>query len=628
MSASNRSLLDCSLVNKLANDGEARCLLLQGLDDCDAGRALLPYIDFLYCWPKWGYWPLALLVLWLVTLLVALGSTASSYLCPALVVISKSLQLSQSVTGVTLLAFGNGAPDTIATIASIRHNRTALAIGELFGGGTYVATVVVGLVFISNDFDVIQFSLLRDIIFYLAASYWAFLLYFHGYITVIHAAGFIALYIVYLVVAIFGPSVITKCIQARLRIASNGSENLPDNATDNASETTDHSSGDALLAEADDIVAIPVPFVQRPRLRRSSSGVSLHHHHENAIHFFTASVEESGARSLRGSPRSSHGASARHGSSSTSSGEATPLLGRSTEQRAEYSQWKELLLQLSPIEPREWNTKPLWSKLFDMLTLPIHLALVLTVPVVDPENRLANWCRPLNALQCITSPLLTLGLFRAFFDRLGGLVPLWTIALTMGLLLATALLSTSAAHEPPSYHCGFAYAGFIVSVLWIYGIATEIVALLKTFGVFYGISDVLLGMTVLAWGNNIGDLVTNLSLAKQGFPQMAMSACFAGPVLALLLGIGIAFNMNFASLSLEVIKLQYSRLLLVVYIVLVGMMLLLLLSMVVTWFRSSRFVGIMLITLYVTFLLFTFLVEFTDLSTAIMSFSFFHRQET
>lgn len=134
--------------------------------------------------------------------------------------------------------------------------------------------------------------------------------------------------------------------------------------------------------------------------------------------------------------------------------------------------------------------------------------------------------------------------------------------------------------------------------------------MLKAFGVLYGISDVLLGMTVLAWGNNIGDLVTNLSLAKQGFPQMAMSACFAGPVLAMLFGIGVAFTINFTTRGVAVIELQYSKLLAVIYGALVIVLTVLLASSLVTWFRSSRVVGFILLTLYATFLVITATLEF------------------
>ncbi len=37
-------------------------------------------------------------------------------------------------------------------------------------------------------------------------------------------------------------------------------------------------------------------------------------------------------------------------------------------------------------------------------------------------------------------------------------------------------------------------------------------------------------MTILAWGNSIGDLVADLSVVKQGYPRMAISAAIGGPL--------------------------------------------------------------------------------------------------
>lgn len=51
-------------------------------------------------------------------------------------------------------------------------------------------------------------------------------------------------------------------------------------------------------------------------------------------------------------------------------------------------------------------------------------------------------------------------------------------------------------------------------------------------GIVLGLSDAFLGMTVLAWGNSVGDFISNLSVARQGFPRMAISACFGGPLLS------------------------------------------------------------------------------------------------
>ena len=44
----------------------------------------------------------------------------------------------------------------------------------------------------------------------------------------------------------------------------------------------------------------------------------------------------------------------------------------------------------------------------------------------------------------------------------------------------------------------------------------------------------VLGLTVLAWGNSVGDMSTNMAMARKGLANMAMTACYAGPVFNLL----------------------------------------------------------------------------------------------
>ncbi|KAJ9474318.1 putative cation exchanger [Pseudozyma hubeiensis] len=82
--------------------------------------------------------------------------------------------------------------------------------------------------------------------------------------------------------------------------------------------------------------------------------------------------------------------------------------------------------------------------------------------------------------------------------------------------------------------------GFVVSVMWIMTIVDEVVSILQTVGIIVGLSDAILGLTVFAVGNSLGDLVANITIARLGHPVMAISACFAGPMLNLLLGIGIS----------------------------------------------------------------------------------------
>jgi sodium/potassium/calcium exchanger 6 len=54
------------------------------------------------------------------------------------------------------------------------------------------------------------------------------------------------------------------------------------------------------------------------------------------------------------------------------------------------------------------------------------------------------------------------------------------------------------------------------------------------------ISEAVMGVTVLAWGNSTGDLFADMSISRAGAPSMAIAAVFAGPLFNLLVGTGIA----------------------------------------------------------------------------------------
>lgn len=73
------------------------------------------------------------------------------------------------------------------------------------------------------------------------------------------------------------------------------------------------------------------------------------------------------------------------------------------------------------------------------------------------------------------------------------------------------------------------------SILVIYTVAQEVVSVLGAFGIITDLSQSMVGACFLAWGNSAGDLISNLTLARQGYQQMAFAACFGGPLLSELL---------------------------------------------------------------------------------------------
>ena len=78
-----------------------------------------------------------------------------------------------------------------------------------------------------------------------------------------------------------------------------------------------------------------------------------------------------------------------------------------------------------------------------------------------------------------------------------------------------------------------------MSMIWIYMLANIIVDILTLFDIITGVSVALLGLTILSWGNSVGDAFASISISKKGFGEMAITGCIAGPVFNIMLGLGI-----------------------------------------------------------------------------------------
>jgi len=83
--------------------------------------------------------------------------------------------------------------------------------------------------------------------------------------------------------------------------------------------------------------------------------------------------------------------------------------------------------------------------------------------------------------------------------------------------------------------------GFAIAATWLDSIADKLVELLELFGILLRIPSTVMGLTVLAFGNSLQDLVANVSLSKKGLSTMATTACLAGPIFNLCVGLGFGF---------------------------------------------------------------------------------------
>jgi len=142
---------------------------------------------------------------------------------------------------------------------------------------------------------------------------------------------------------------------------------------------------------------------------------------------------------------------------------------------------------------------------------------------------------------------------------------------------------------------------FMMSVFWISTMAGELLNCLAAIGVIMDFPPSILGMTVLAWGNSVGDLVADVALAKAGQPTIAIAGCFAGPMFNMLVGLGTALVVQTARVYPKAYVLEFNVGIVVAFVFLLLSLMGTLL--VVTWarFRVPRFWGYCLMGIYILF---------------------------
>ncbi|CAH1803024.1 unnamed protein product, partial [Owenia fusiformis] len=440
--------------------------------------------------------------------------------------------------GVTLLAFGNGAPDIFSAIAAIgnaKNGDAGLALGALIGAGVFVTTIVPAAIALVVPFKAMERPFIRDIVFYLIAVFATFVVLYHRHIVTAEAIAFIGLYVVYVIVVVVGRYIYQEQKKKR-------NVNLP-NIQDDGVVIRDPA------ALVDPITAVEQPDESTPLLD--------------------------------------------NGSGNTNEG---PL--------------KEFLNAINPIDVDDFKEKKIYWKIYELFKSPLLFLFTITTPIVEPEKPKKNWNRHLNSLHCMTSPLFCILAAKhdVALSYINGVFPVLALVFLVGIPVAALVYFTSKNDEPPVYHTVFAFIGFVVSVIWIYAIANEIVNILQMFGVVFNLSNAVLGLTLLAWGNSIGDLVADTVMAKAGYPRTGISACFGGPLFNLLLGVGIPFTIGCINKG-GIFYIQFTF----IQVILLGFLALSLLSsliyLVIFKFYISRGYGVYLICLYVTFLTVALLVE-------------------
>jgi len=166
------------------------------------------YINFYYiyyCLLKSSLLPsIITFLIILIILFFILSSTSDIFLSTAMVKLIETYKINQNVAAVTLIAFGNCAPDIISSLVASENDNISFSIGSIIGSGMFITSFVLGLVvFKGKEIMVNSLMFNRDLILYKISLGVIIVIGIKKNINLFDSLGLIAIYIVNVLLAFF-----------------------------------------------------------------------------------------------------------------------------------------------------------------------------------------------------------------------------------------------------------------------------------------------------------------------------------------------------------------------------------------------------------------------------------------
>jgi len=181
-----------------------------------------------------------------------------------------------------------------------------------------------------------------------------------------------------------------------------------------------------------------------------------------------------------------------------------------------------------------------YEKILTLILAPGNLFRSFSIPLANEEN----WNRDIIML----TPILGMFVLSVVF----GFSALYIVLMMLvGCAIAGAMyfLLREDTKEPTKNVITISILllfGFLLSILWVYLIANEIISVLQALGSKLNVNDTVLGLTVLAWANSAPDTISIAAVAKEGSVQMAIGGVYAGRLFDTAMGLGLGMFISAA----------------------------------------------------------------------------------
>mmetsp|Transcript_8208 Transcript_8208/g.7740 ORF Transcript_8208/g.7740 Transcript_8208/m.7740 type:complete len:690 (-) Transcript_8208:36-2105(-) len=155
----------------------------------------------------------------------------------------------------------------------------------------------------------------------------------------------------------------------------------------------------------------------------------------------------------------------------------------------------------------------------------------------------------------------------------------------------------------------YCYFAFIMSIAWIGGYSYFMVKWAETIGATFGIPSMILGLTFLAAGTSVPDLLTSVIVARMGEGDMAVSSSIGSNIFDILVGLPVPWILYTAWPSKPNTVQITANNIWISILVLLGMLTFIIVSIHFQGWKLTKTLGYMMFVAYFLFLIQAILVD-------------------
>ncbi|XP_075891499.1 sodium/potassium/calcium exchanger 2-like isoform X10 [Nelusetta ayraudi] len=501
----------------------------------------------------------------MIYMFIALAIVCDEFFVPALTVITEKLSISDDVAGATFMAAGGSAPELFTSIIGVFISHSNVGIGTIVGSAVFNILFVIGMcaIFSKEILNLTWWPLFRDVSFYIMDLILLIVFFLDNIITVWESVTLISGYAAYVVFMKFNSKVenfAKDCMHknqvVEVEVQPKASPGAPED--------------DGKLSA-------------RPRLQRGGSSASLHNSlMRNSIFQLMIHTLDPLSEEFADSELGTYG-KLKYYHSMTEEGkfrEKASILHKIAKKKCQVEDSE----KANGVASRSDKNLPNSSSVEVEVTPPMNGTAGQegeTAEEEEEEDQPLSLSWPESGRKRLTYLLI-----------IPIVLPLW-------LTLPDVRKQSSAKFFPLT---------FVGAICWIACFSYLMVWWAHQVGETFGITEEIMGLTILAAGTSIPDLITSVIVARKGLGDMAVSSSVGSNIFDITVGLPFPWLLWTLLNGLSPVQVSSNGLFCAI-VLLFLMLLFVIISIAACKWRMSKLLGFIMFMLYFVFLVVSVMLE-------------------